>query len=680
MLKNISIRKMLISVSCIVILLASVNLYTNYQQLDKIDKMVFEKEEEVLPHAFNFLYLKLDVIQIQQWLTDISATRAQEGFDDGFEEAKKYFNDGNKILNYLIKEHQSYNEPKMVQELQEFQSNFNNYYNVGIKMANSYINEGTEAGNQMMLQLDPFAAKLADALEVWIKEHRDDNTKLGKEIEKEIYYIEMEILIFGIFLILFLGLVFKLLSDKIVTSINNLQVGLLHFFKYLNKEVVAVELLDDSASDEVGNMSKVINQNINNLKIQIDQDNKLIEEAKIVINRVKHGWYSQHIEQSTSNQSLNEFKNDVNDMIRATKKHFTDMNLVLEQYAHLDYRNTLQIDGIEKGGVFELLLTDINKLRDAITKMLVENKSSGLTLQNSSNQLLENVNHLNTNSNQAAAALEETAAALEELTSNISSTTNNVVQMANHAEEVTKSVQTGQSLANQTTQAMDEINTEVTSINEAISIIDQIAFQTNILSLNAAVEAATAGEAGKGFAVVAQEVRNLASRSAEAASEIKSLVESAATKANEGKKISDNMIEGYNHLNDSISKTIELISSVESASKEQKAGIVQINDAVNSLDKQTQQNANIASQTNEIAIQTDNIAKQAVQHADEKEFVGKESVKAKDTKSTQPNNNSNEKKIVKKEISQQKPTTKNIDNTIKPIVSASTQDDEWTSF
>ncbi len=82
---------------------------------------------------------------------------------------------------------------------------------------------------------------------------------------------------------------------------------------------------------------------------------------------------------------------------------------------------------------------------------------------------------------------------------------------------------------------MDEINEQVNSINEAITVIDQIAFQTNILSLNAAVEAATAGEAGKGFAVVAQEVRNLAARSAEAAKEIKELVETATTKANSGK-------------------------------------------------------------------------------------------------------------------------------------------------
>ncbi|MCT7608932.1 methyl-accepting chemotaxis protein, partial [Aliarcobacter butzleri] len=92
--------------------------------------------------------------------------------------------------------------------------------------------------------------------------------------------------------------------------------------------------------------------------------------------------------------------------------------------------------------------------------------------------------------------------------------------------------------------------------NDSISVIDQIAFQTNILSLNAAVEAATAGEAGKGFAVVAQEVRNLASRSAEAAKEIKAIVENATNKANQGKEIATNMIDGYKELNQNISQTI----------------------------------------------------------------------------------------------------------------------------
>ena len=113
----------------------------------------------------------------------------------------------------------------------------------------------------------------------------------------------------------------------------------------------------------------------------------------------------------------------------------------------------------------------------------------------------------------------------------------NTASMSNYANEVTKSANEGESMAKKTAQAMDEINTQTNDIMEAITVIDQIAFQTNILSLNAAVEAATAGEAGKGFAVVAGEVRNLASRSAEAAKEIKDIVEQATLKANDGKDV-----------------------------------------------------------------------------------------------------------------------------------------------
>ena len=90
------------------------------------------------------------------------------------------------------------------------------------------------------------------------------------------------------------------------------------------------------------------------------------------------------------------------------------------------------------------------------------------------------------------------------------------------------------------------------------------------------------------------------------------------------------MIEGYKHLNESISKTTDAISDVETASKEQQRGIVQINDTITQLDKQTQENASIAAQTNDIAIETDAVAKLVVSSADEKEFNGKDSVKAKD--------------------------------------------------
>ncbi|MCK5111347.1 MAG: hypothetical protein KAQ94_07490 [Arcobacteraceae bacterium] len=387
--------------------------------------------------------------------------------------------------------------------------------------------------------------------------------------------------------------------------------------------------------------SKEKDKEIARLKARIEElesnqndEAEFVQDVHSVMTRVENGWFSQRIEANTTNLALVQLKDTINHALDNLKNNFIIINGRLEEYSNYNYTKELHLDNIEKGGVFEHLITDVNSLRKAINEMLVENKSNGLTLDKSSDILLENVDILNKNSNSAAASLEETAAALEEITSNISYNTENVVKMSQFASEVTISANEGQELAHQTTTAMNEIDEQVNAINDAISVIDQIAFQTNILSLNAAVEAATAGEAGKGFAVVAQEVRNLASRSAEAAKEIKTLVENATTKANDGKVISDKMIEGYTGLNDNISKTIELISDVEMASKEQRLAIEQINDAVTQLDQQTQQNASIASQTYEVAVQTDTIAKLVVSNANEKEFIGKDGVNAKDMGTT----------------------------------------------
>ncbi|MCG3689292.1 methyl-accepting chemotaxis protein, partial [Aliarcobacter butzleri] len=129
---------------------------------------------------------------------------------------------------------------------------------------------------------------------------------------------------------------------------------------------------------------------------------------------------------------------------------------------------------------------------------------------------------------------------------------------------------------------------------------------------------------------VAQEVRSLANRSLDVAKNIKIIVENAKDKANEGKNISNMMIEGYKELNKNVTNTMNLIQNIESSSKEQLKSIEQINKAINQLDYQTQQNAQIASKTHDIALITDEIAKLVVNNANSKEFIGKMEVQPKE--------------------------------------------------
>ena len=412
-------------------------------------------------------------------------------------------------------------------------------------------------------------------------------------------------------------------TSSISNSINSFKIGLLDFFKFLNKEKQTASLVSENYKDEIGAMAKVVNQNIENIQKNIQEDNQIIEDVSNIVNHICDGNLDKRVTTKSSNPTLNKLIIVLNKMIDSLHEIIEHSLETLEHYEKEDFRVTTTM---KCSGELCNLMNGIDNLGSSISTMLTESKRNGLILQDSSNNLLNNIDILNKNANQSAAALEETAAAVEEITTNISDNTQNVIKMGKFANDVTSSVKEGHDLANQTTEAMDEIDKEVTAINEAISVIDQIAFQTNILSLNAAVEAATAGEAGKGFAVVAQEVRNLASRSADAANEIKALVENATQKANNGKSIANEMIEGYTHLNNSIDKTIELISDVESASKEQQNGIVQINDTIATLDQQTQENATIASQTSNIANQTAQIANKLVVDADTKEFNGKNGI------------------------------------------------------
>ena len=375
----------------------------------------------------------------------------------------------------------------------------------------------------------------------------------------------------------------------------------------LNKDCSKLELELEEIKNECENTQSGTNQ-----------DDEIRDEIIDVLEKLKIGFLGYRIEKIPTNSKVAEVAKLINDSMNKFNQDIDYSLEVLTEYGNANFAFEVKTDKLS--GKTGSLLLGIRALGSSVSEFIALISMTANSLNENVDTLTTASNNLSVASNQQAASLEETAAALEEITSTIINNTENTNKMAIFAKEVDTASNEGRKLADKTALSMEEINVQVNEINNAISLIDQIAFQTNILSLNAAVEAATAGEAGRGFAVVAAEVRNLASRSADVAKEIKNLVINATSKANYGKEIATQMIEGYSKLNENIHSTISLINSITDASKEQQAGIEQINDAVTELDQATQQNALAASNINSMSKEIQSLSYKLLETANHAKF------------------------------------------------------------
>ena len=237
------------------------------------------------------------------------------------------------------------------------------------------------------------------------------------------------------------------------------------------------------------------------------------------------------------------------------------------------------------------LLQSLATMQSALRQLVLRVRESAHSVRIASTEIASGNSDLSTRTEEAASSLQETAAALEQVTMHLQQTTDAAGQAEQMAKAAAGVATQGGAVVSQVVRTMQDIHKSSHQVVDIIGVIDSIAFQTNILALNAAVEAARAGEAGRGFSVVAAEVRQLATRSAEAAREIKGLITASVERVEAGSSLVDSAGQTMSRIVSAIEGVASTIGGITMAAQAQTRDIHQINQAVSRLDQMTQQNS-----------------------------------------------------------------------------------------
>lgn len=510
-----SIKKsfiLLISATVLTLLLGGLLIFN--KNIEIVEK-AYQLEQQEIPILNRAHRLKLTVIQVQQWLTDISATRGLDGLNDGFDEAENNAKSFKLIIRELIEL-----DPEHASRYQAMIPVFDAYYDVGKKMAKAYIEEGPSGGNKMMGQFDEVAAKISEEVDAFLKEIEDD-AKNRLVAQEEVADSSIITLVVVIFIVLLTVVTMYLIISSALSYLPKVSDEMHH--------IAEGDLTSDIAIDHKGEIGDLI-EGLSGMRARL-------------LNLI-----------GQINKVTSQLSKDADQLSVITTQSSANINTQQVETEHM-----------------ATALTEIT----ATAREVSENVNNTFVAATEAND----------ETSKGRQIVDETVSGIKQLAGDIENASSIVSKL--------------------------EIDSE--NINQVLVVIQSIAEQTNLLALNAAIEAARAGEQGRGFAVVADEVRTLAGRTQDSTDEIKQIIEqlqsgaqSAVNAMNSSQEKTNSVVEqavlageSLVTIAQSVDQINKMSTQISSASKEETTVLEELDQNIIHISQMATENATGANQSAE---------------------------------------------------------------------------------
>ncbi|MDR2599618.1 MAG: methyl-accepting chemotaxis protein, partial [Oscillospiraceae bacterium] len=300
---------------------------------------------------------------------------------------------------------------------------------------------------------------------------------------------------------------------------------------------------------------------------------KPVKYLQTLASRVSRGDITK-VEETGRKDELGMLEKDFSDMVASINAQADTLHRLAEN----DY--TANVTARSENDVVN---NAIGRVIDITNDMLSQINAVASQVSDGANQLAQSAQMLAQGSTEQSASIEELSASIHEIADKTTHNTEMAENAATLASTIMQNAEKGSRQMEEMTAAVNEINEASQSISKVIKVIDDIAFQTNILALNASVEAARAGQHGKGFAVVAEEVRNLAAKSAEAAKETGNMIQNSREKTELGARIAGETASSLAEIVEGINKSTKLVSDIAKSSEDQLLDVKSINDGIDQV-------------------------------------------------------------------------------------------------